>query len=218
MDRYEEALERAKKGLPIDEVFPELKESEDERIRKGLLEIFNKAQFGEWGKLKIKDIIAWLEKQKEQKSAECIVPPPSDPFMFNLHSTIYNFGKQVAAKCLDTDILDTELDEYVTDENVDKYIEKHISCLVKYHPLQQPAEWSEEDEKNLERVTDCIYDFYPDPVVKYKLKDWLKSLRPQPHWKPSEEQMDCLVVAASGYGNSEVADVLNSLINDLKKL
>ena len=33
MDRYEEALERAKKGLPIDEVFPELKESEDERIR-----------------------------------------------------------------------------------------------------------------------------------------------------------------------------------------
>ena len=26
MDRYEEALERAKKGLPIDEVFPELKE------------------------------------------------------------------------------------------------------------------------------------------------------------------------------------------------
>lgn len=37
MDRYEEAVERAKKGLPIDEVFPELKESEDEKIRKELL-------------------------------------------------------------------------------------------------------------------------------------------------------------------------------------
>ena len=49
---------------------------------------------------------------------------------------------------------------------------------------QKPAEWSEEDEKNLELVIDCIYKFYPDPVMKYELKDWLKSLRP--HWKPSE--------------------------------
>ena len=40
-------------------------------------------------------------------------------------------------------------------------------------------EWSEEDEKNLELVTDCIYEFYSDPVTKYKLKDWLKSLRPK---------------------------------------
>lgn len=28
--RYKEALERARKGMPIDEVFPELKESGDE--------------------------------------------------------------------------------------------------------------------------------------------------------------------------------------------
>lgn len=58
---------------------------------------------------------------------------------------------------------------------------------------QKPAEWSEEDEKNLERVTDCIYDFYPDPVVKYKLKDWLKSLRSQPHWKPAKCCKDTLL-------------------------
>lgn len=38
MDRYEEALERAKQGLPIDEVFPELKESEEERIRKEIVD------------------------------------------------------------------------------------------------------------------------------------------------------------------------------------
>ena len=34
---YEEALERAKQGLPIDEIFPELKESEDERNRKQIV-------------------------------------------------------------------------------------------------------------------------------------------------------------------------------------
>lgn len=201
MDRYEEALERAKKGLPIDEVFPELKESEDERIRKGLLEIFNKAQFGEWGKLKIKDIIAWLERQKEQQPAECIVPPPSDPFMFNLHSTIYNFGKQVAAKCLDTDILDTELDEYVTDENVDKYIEKHISCLVKYHPLQQPAEWSEEDERTLESFLGWLQGSMGEKTYS----SWLKSLperfslKPKQEW--SEEFLRLMGITISQDGN-----------------
>lgn len=52
---------------------------------------------------------------------------------------------------------------------------------------QKPAEWSEEDKKNLELVTDCIYEFYPDPVMKYKLKDWLKSLRPQPKQEWSED-------------------------------
>ena len=102
-------------------------------------------------------------------------------------------------------------------------------------------EWSEEDEKNLERVTDCIYEFYPDPVMKYKLKDWLKSLRPQYHgdvtmteaykmgfeagkassWKPSEEQMDRLfsIVAAlrKDYCD-DMADFLANLYADLKKL
>lgn len=58
---------------------------------------------------------------------------------------------------------------------------------------QQPAEWSEEDEKKLELVIDFIYNFYPDPVMKYELKDWLKSLRPS--WKPSEEQMEALKCA-----------------------
>lgn len=54
--------------------------------------------------------------------------------------------------------------------------------------------WSDEDENNLELVIDCIYKFYPDPVMKYKLKEWLKSLRSRPkpsdNWKPSDEQRE----------------------------
>ena len=73
MDRYEEALERAKKGLPIDEVFPELKESEDERIRKELIGFLtHRAEvtgFIDEDK-DCKRWIAYLEKQKEQKPAE----------------------------------------------------------------------------------------------------------------------------------------------------
>lgn len=110
-------------------------------------EVDETTYYGDTTNFDIKDQDEWkLVNELKQKPAECMVPPPSDPFMFNLHSAIYNFGKQIAAECLDTHILDTELDEYVTHENVDKYIKEKISCLVKYHPLQQPAEWSEEDE------------------------------------------------------------------------
>ena len=67
MGKYEEALERARAGKPIDEVFPELKESEDERIRKGLVHYI----LYEAGNLLDEEtehkFIGWLERQKEQK-------------------------------------------------------------------------------------------------------------------------------------------------------
>lgn len=75
MDRYEEALERAKKGLPIDEVFPELKEDEDERIRRCIevaLTDVDEQRFKDFGTT-LKECIAYLEKQKEVKwsPSEC---------------------------------------------------------------------------------------------------------------------------------------------------
>ena len=81
---YNEALERAKSAIKdcgdnkgrismIESIFPELKESEDERIRKVLVDFFKnyktqeelgiKTFFG----IKTNDILAWLEKQGEQK-------------------------------------------------------------------------------------------------------------------------------------------------------
>lgn len=48
-------------------VFPELKESEDERIRKGLIKAFGSIGKKEWGGVNVKNAIAWLEKQGEQK-------------------------------------------------------------------------------------------------------------------------------------------------------
>ena len=63
--------------LPVDDVIEEIKnypieESEDEKIRKMLIEFFR-----DWGKTRshcwsifIPDILAWLEKQGEQKSIE----------------------------------------------------------------------------------------------------------------------------------------------------
>lgn len=80
---YDEAIERAKELLGIGlkdtrdkrvvlSFFPELKESEDERIRKELLDFCkNRAEYYS-NDPKYKNIsawIAWLEKQSEQKPA-----------------------------------------------------------------------------------------------------------------------------------------------------
>lgn len=65
--KYKDALERAKKGECLENIFPELKESKDERIRKALINVFSTHQgyevfFGASGE----DILAWLEKQGEE--------------------------------------------------------------------------------------------------------------------------------------------------------
>ena len=94
-----------------------------------------------------------------------------------------------------------------------------------------PTEWSEEDEKKLKVVINSFYLYrkmvedsdYEDDYKKATIKEcidnenWLKSLRPKPHWKPSEEQMDALDNAYKSFGGTD-HDLLCSLYNDLKKL
>ena len=80
---------------------------------------------------------------------------------------------------------------------------------------QKPAELSEEDERMLNRIVDVVEDYQVDDCFEKEI-EWLKSLRPQPHWKPSEEQMRELRNVISGC--SHETSVLVSLENDLKKL
>lgn len=81
--RYDKALERAKKAIKyydkpcfvkVDEIFPELKESEDERIRKSLIsylhglgefEYPNKQTYNNW--------LTWLEKQGKHPQGKSAV-------------------------------------------------------------------------------------------------------------------------------------------------
>lgn len=64
---YDDAIERAKKlyGKGItEEIFPELKESEDERIKKAIIEFFESEDDNTtYSLVRKKDIIAWLKKQ-----------------------------------------------------------------------------------------------------------------------------------------------------------
>ena len=71
--RYDEAIERAKSLIDfcsdselktLEYVFHELKESEDEKIRKELIRAFNSLNTLEtWNGIKRTDILTWLEKQ-----------------------------------------------------------------------------------------------------------------------------------------------------------
>lgn len=74
-------------------IFPELKESEDERIRKILIENFsNMAMFSYWGatnKIQVSDIIAWLEKQGEQKELNLVEILKHYPRETELYSPLY---------------------------------------------------------------------------------------------------------------------------------
>ena len=80
--KYKEALEKARQFSehPLQEdsssiveyIFPELADSEDERIRKALIR-FHKSTIDVDG-IKGEDIIAWLEKQGEQKTADKVEP------------------------------------------------------------------------------------------------------------------------------------------------
>ena len=68
---YDEALERAKKlyGKGItEEIFPELNESEDERIKKAIIEFFESEDDNTtYSLVRKKDIIAWLERQGKEE-------------------------------------------------------------------------------------------------------------------------------------------------------
>ena len=76
--KYEQAIENLKRIKTankdnkelvefIEYEYPELKESEDERIRKHLIKHFGNKSKEDWNGVPVKSILAWLEKQGEQK-------------------------------------------------------------------------------------------------------------------------------------------------------
>ena len=80
---YDEALEKAKKELnscdsfgkgTIENIFPELKEREDDKIRKEIIDYCHERLNTVYGALPnietIKRWLAWLEKQREQKPTD----------------------------------------------------------------------------------------------------------------------------------------------------
>lgn len=215
----EEAINLIKQVLPclnIDEkiregfetLIPELKENEDEKIRKNLIELLldTPAQDIISHNLELSKVLAYLEKQKEQKP-------------------IFKKGDKVIWDDEEFNILDVNETEY----NVGGY-RVPFSRQNELHPIwQKPAEWGEEDTEMYINVASSLRGYacgLENEEHKKHIKkeiDWFenrfKSLRPS--WKPSEEQMNALSGAIKcelSAGLHTRAGILQSLLDDLEKL
>lgn len=177
---YKEALERAKKfeekygGGYAEYIFPELTESEDERILRVISEAvitFFSDYANDFEDEDRDAALAWLEKQKEQK------PAWSEEDKKMLLSIINAFRNGTVSTIGQ---------------------EQWLKNLPERFNLQSKPEWSEMDEDILNC---CISSIEEAKENRYAYKEtdgdtsydreiaWLKSLRPQPSWKPSEDEL-----------------------------
>jgi len=244
-------------------VLPELRESEDERIREALVEYFSQPEdIDTIQGVRIEKVRAWLEKQKEQKEElvyrlnglmqEYINESKDEAeqeHRFKCYKLFWDaledmsyFDKQKEQKsttiperirpkfsvgdtvCRNGYVDHTVIEIYLWKDPVyvcknDEGLESHISFSEqdKWEKKEQkPVEWSEEDELHLKAVLGILGQ--KNHPILYK---FVESIRPQPHWKPSEEQMAVLfnaegLMRANDY--KENAKILANVIEELKKL
>lgn len=129
----ENGVVRVDKPL-FDELFPsEMEESEDERIRKGLIEYFKDFRLGTFAYLEPKKIIAWLEKQGEE-----IIPLKE--IILNVWE-LGNYWKELTKGICNTEH-GTQLDYIVKHW---KEGEHYIKSFNKQGE-QKPAEWGDKDD------------------------------------------------------------------------
>ena len=203
MDKYEEALQKARKLYNgdatnpgrkkwLEEIFPELAESEDDRIRKELIEqvgylLPDNEEYDENGHVvpaynkRIKRYRAWLEKQKRKK------PISQEDFDIAKHEALW--GEQKPAGF------------YFIDQDGKKYYSKefkwgNIRVKAVNNEEQKPVEWSEEDYIKQRALIDTLQGettcFTTNDFIS-----WLKSLCPvkQEFSEEDKEALDMCIDA-----------------------
>lgn len=198
MEKTIEIPEGYEARIEGNKVILEPKESEDERIRKELLEeiefiIPHDDETDSEGLIlpsyhaRIDRYKSYLEKQKEQKPESCDCSRDEESYTNGIHHVLMN---------------------------------PEAYGLIK----QKHTEWSEEDESAFGDLIWCIEQARKSAkdendmgniwYAENWLKERLKSLRPS--WKPSEEQMWALDVALENFYHKDDRAALESLRTDLK--
>lgn len=205
--KYKEAFARAKgmyEGRDDAElaayIFPELAESEDERIRRKMIEHFKSKTKETWCNMPVKGIIAYLEKQKEQK------PISQEDFDKAKHEALW--GEQKPAEWSEKHIAGifekVGLAKIVREQGNDDLTNALQDAMLELSKVGN-IEWSEEDEEMIERLIrhtqkefdELCNDRYGHQEIISDLKEsclermnWLenrlKSLRPQPKQEKSD--------------------------------
>ena len=226
----EEAINLIKQVLPclnIDEkiregfvtLIPELRESEDERIMKELLN-YHKQQYEKNYDQEIglfhKDAIAYLEKQKEPKLLNNekyqTVPveilnrlyaserelqeikqkeqkPVNEPFDVERYD-LTEFEKELVL------LLRGARELNITDEEIIFNVKNQIApeLMESIKEEQKSAEWSEEDKAIVGCIAVCLDGQFVTEAARKQCLKWFNKHRRdflnRPSWKPSEEQMN----------------------------
>lgn len=217
-------------------VILEPKESEYERIRKVLLRCCYDWDSGRSSCVAIGDvpaIRAYLEKQKEQKYTNSEKPKEwmdgkrIRKDIIALIKFALKDGSAVAPGSRTTkeealSYLEKQKDEAQRQFNLGVQAGKE-EVMYEMEKEQKSAEWSEEDDALLKEIV----SFFRDGTVKLQhdidlyagfLEKKYKSLRPLPHWKPSEEQIIALARATNRCVGVDDAKILIKLLEQLESL
>ena len=223
--RYDEVVEKARQlcAYPttkpfisdLQDLFPELKESEDERIRKALIEMVHDTTGDElWVDYGIhkEEALAWLEKRDE---------------LINLPQ--FTFDDVLALQCCMETVKKAQEDKDLYEKLKDLHNRVYDVYQLEKQGEQKPAEWSEEDEATRIEVIKLLNDPSLYEVchnLRGEAIEWLKSLKdrcvPQPKQEWSEEDKEKMVSIFLGiesfcpsiiYGNGK-----EELLNWLKSL
>lgn len=156
-------------GVPIEEVLPELRESEDERIRRWLCDYFSSIDKA-WIHKDITciDILRWLEKHKDQKPAEPSGKLSRQDYLYQLlidqlitySDYEYLIEHKPAELKEDTQLLagDYAISHYEQGKTYSSSeVHKMLAdAFIAGKSYQKHAEWSEEDESELTAVIYCV--------------------------------------------------------------
>ena len=232
---YDEALKRAKAAIDmaadkdlvggvVRTILPELHESEDERIRRTLVEYFGRYNpENKWDdEFSFKEVLAYLEKQKDaSKAIEAVdriykytevenVANAHDMNDSNPNKKYYCGWNDALGKIAGIlqDVYSNEkqkeqkpLSTEETELNSIAFLEQMgYTCIPPGKELK-PVEWSEEDKENLDKCCAIIAqpDTFFDPYFRQKCLDFLfeisKKFSLQPKQEWSEEDEKILNIA-----------------------
>lgn len=180
---YDEALKKAKDMLSYKEVrredmeylFPELKESEDERVRQFLIHEIEEASdsFMSYYNMSKKDVLAWLEKQQKSEVDPYSLPVSDDSSLPTFDESIYHPCSEKAywgeddEKQLQHAML--ALQWYAGGTDIINWI-KSIKDRV-----QPQSQWKPSDEQMIalrQVISGCSYDIEPLLELETKLKEF----------------------------------------------
>lgn len=204
----------------VEDNVPELKESEDERIRKHLIGVVE-LYYGNTDEQEKKDCLAWLEKKCEQKIA--------DGTFVNVDDVRENFVKEVY-RVLANDTTNDRANDiiYYFDSLPTIYLHTNKSLPsdsddFDMNYILKTQTWSEEDRKMSRFIGNAITA--DDASIYLKSKGiqvidahaWLEELKdkvqPQPKWSEEDEKMRAAIIftLAGFMGNEDKIDWLKSL-------